>query len=345
MTIGHNQASFDQIVEENLLRGLYLTQLNALTRCVRDPRMSARHAQVLAEIIERTNVKTGMAYPGRARLANDVTFYVHGEPQRYTERSIGQTISELIECGYIMAAKRAPVGGGRALSHYVTVAPAIEDLQAQIAEWCIKVRGQPKREHPRHWAAADDKTGIVVKNDVEKSDDNAGIDDNAGVATVTGRLLTGKEGGGDLFEAFWQAFPKGRKQAKGEAHTTFKKIVAGKHKVGFATAAELIEGARRYAATKPDPDYTPMPITWLNQGRWMDDVPVAPETPWWEDRAKLAAMTDDRWRKGISEHAGATWPVGVLSPPPGHPQCKVPARIVAELNLTEIYDSRGLKRP
>src|SRR5581483_346922 len=98
MNIGHNQPSFDQIAEENLLRGLYLTQLNALVRCVRDPRMSARHAQVLAEIIERTNAKTGMAYPGRARLAQDITYYVDGEPRHYSEASIASAIYDLTEC-------------------------------------------------------------------------------------------------------------------------------------------------------------------------------------------------------------------------------------------------------
>jgi len=146
--IGHNQASFDQIVEENLLRGLYLAQLDAIVRAVEDPRLSPCALRVLCQIIKRTNTKTGMAYPGRARLASDIIHYIDGEARRYSEASIAKAISELLECGYIVADKRAPEGRGRALSHYATTAPSIEDLQQQIAEWCTKIQGQPKRRFP-----------------------------------------------------------------------------------------------------------------------------------------------------------------------------------------------------
>lgn len=359
--IGHNQPSFDQIVEENLLRGLYLSQLNAMTRAVKDPRLSARHAQVLATIIERTNSKTGMSYPGRARLAQDITYYVEGEPKHYSEASIASAIYDLTECGYIMAAKRAPVGGGRALSHYVTVAPAIDDLQAQITEWCVKVRGQPKRERPAHWRT-DVDTNINVKNAGENADVDAAINVEATInlksdvdaaaaadvdtafTTVTGKR-TGKEiGGGDFFEAFWQAFPKGRKQAKGEARLVFERIISGKHKVGFATPAELIEGAKRYAASKPDPDYTPMPTSWLNQGRWLDDLPAAVVAKWWQSPEKVQAMTLDRWERGIAQYAQDFWSIEQLGPPPGSAGCVVAPEFIKQLKLTELYDHRGLKR-
>jgi hypothetical protein len=74
------------------------------------------------------------------------------------------------------------------------------------------------------------------------------------------------------FEEFWAAFPAGRKRDKGGAHDLFRQIVTGKHKKRRASAATLIDAAKRYAATKPDPEYTPMPTTWLNGGRWMDDL-------------------------------------------------------------------------
>jgi hypothetical protein len=32
-----------------------------------------------------------------------------------------------------------------------------------------------------------------------------------------------------------------------------------------------VEAAKQYAATKPDPKYTPMPAKWVNEGRWEDD--------------------------------------------------------------------------
>jgi hypothetical protein len=74
------------------------------------------------------------------------------------------------------------------------------------------------------------------------------------------------------FEAFWKAFPAGRKQGKPTARQTFLSIINGSHKAqGRATPERLVEAAKRYAASKPDPQYTPMPTKWLNNGRWEDE--------------------------------------------------------------------------
>jgi hypothetical protein len=199
--IGHNQISVDSAVEENLLKGVYLAQLQCITRAVRDPRLIARHLQVLAHIIERTNIKTGMAYPGRARLAADITYYVNGEARHYSEATIATTISELIECGYIIADKRAPEGKGRALAHYVTIVPSMEDLQNEIDRWCQIMKGRPRRDFPAPRPFPDVDTGINVSHDkkvpknrpdvdaavnVSSSDVDTGIDVNAGVNVDAG---------------------------------------------------------------------------------------------------------------------------------------------------------------
>lgn len=82
------------------------------------------------------------------------------------------------------------------------------------------------------------------------------------------------------FEEFWKVFPTGRKQGKGGAKDAFRKIITGRHRKGLrAKAVELIEGAKRYAASRPDPQYTPMPSTWLNEGRWEDDAASLPPPP------------------------------------------------------------------
>jgi hypothetical protein len=97
---------------------------------------------VLAQVVQRTNVKTGLAYPGRARLASDIVFYANGEAKHYSERTIGTTIYELIEFGYLVADKRAPESGGRALSHYAITKPSLEELQEKIAQACSVIRSQ-----------------------------------------------------------------------------------------------------------------------------------------------------------------------------------------------------------
>jgi hypothetical protein len=220
--IGHNQPSFDAVVEESLLRGLYLTHLNALVCCIQDPRLAQRHRLVLARIVQRINVKTGLAYPGRSRLASDIVFYAHGEAKRYSERTIGTTIHELIEYGYLVTNKRAPEGGGRALSHYAITKPSVEELQKKIAEACDAIRNQVRRTFPPANSPVDDNPEVAVKSSTEtNADDNPGVavrsphipkdnppvvdnpgvddnpmgvsDDNPVDATVTGKR-TGREG-------------------------------------------------------------------------------------------------------------------------------------------------------
>ncbi len=84
----------------------------------------------------------------------------------------------------------------------------------------------------------------------------------------------------EAFEDFWRAFPTGRKLGKGNARETFRKIVLGRHRQKLHTKASvLVEAARAYAATRPDPQYTPMPSTWLNDGRWEDDASRPPPPP------------------------------------------------------------------
>jgi hypothetical protein len=301
--IGHNQPSIDSVVEENLRRGLYLAQIKTITRAVRDPRLRSLHLQVLAYIIEHTNSRSGMAYPGRARLAAEITYYnADREPKRYEPASIATAISDLIGHGYIVADKRAPEGKGRALSHYATTAPSGDELQAEIAAWCAKMRSQPKREFPglKSTSNVDTSINITESSDVDagisvRPDGDTGINVNDGIDVDTGigadvdtgigqELVergTGRENGlapagtgsVDLdFERFWKAFPTGRKLDKGGASDLFRKIVTGKHKTRRATATTLLAAVERYAASKPNPEYAPKPSTWLNGGRWEDDV-------------------------------------------------------------------------
>jgi hypothetical protein len=81
------------------------------------------------------------------------------------------------------------------------------------------------------------------------------------------------------FDEFWAVFPPGRKEKKGDARDLFRKIVAGRHKSRHATGAALVEGAKRYAASRlgQDPQYTKMPSTWLNGGCWEDELSDQPK--------------------------------------------------------------------
>jgi hypothetical protein len=66
-----------------------------------------------------------------------------------------------------------------------------------------------------------------------------------------------------FFEEFWKVFP--RKVGKGEARKAFRNALKR------ASAEEIVAGAKRYAATKPDPEFTKHPGPWLNADRWLDE--------------------------------------------------------------------------
>jgi hypothetical protein len=90
-------------------------------------------------------------------------------------------------------------------------------------------------------------------------------------AVVTARCAVSTEELDQQFEEFWKAFPSGRKKGKGRAKVLFRQIARGGHHTLKASAESLITAAKAYAATKPDPQYTPMPQTWLAGGRWEDE--------------------------------------------------------------------------
>lgn len=70
------------------------------------------------------------------------------------------------------------------------------------------------------------------------------------------------------FEAFWKAYPrKVGKLAAAKAYAVARKQ---------ATAEQLLAGIALYRQTKPAYADWCHPMTWLNQGRWLDEVASAP---------------------------------------------------------------------
>jgi 5-methylcytosine-specific restriction endonuclease McrA len=65
------------------------------------------------------------------------------------------------------------------------------------------------------------------------------------------------------FLEFWCRYPK--KSGKGAARAKF--MVAIKK----ATSTQIMEGLEKYIASKPDPQFTKNPATWLHQECWLDE--------------------------------------------------------------------------
>lgn len=161
-------------------------------------------------------------------------------------------------------------------------------------------------------------------------------EDICAVGTARGDVV------GAFFERFWQAFPATRKRGKGHARDKFAKIVAQK----LATPEQIVSAVESGCGI--DPNFPPMPMTWLNQGRWEDDPARAAMDPeprdgkvwgWWRGKEQLlAGLPVERWRKAVVDaKPNGTWPWWILGAPPGHAECLVPKPIVDEFGYEAIY--------
>lgn len=124
------------------------------------------------------------------------------------------------------------------------------------------------------------------------------------------------------FEDFYAAYP--RHVGKDAARRAFEKAV----KAGTAPA-DIIDGARRYAAATAaagtETRYIAHPATWLNAGRWSDDMEDAAPvecTPWQKKTTRLvqsmqaAAVVDNA--PALTGVAPATAPAEPLAIEPGY---------------------------
>lgn len=92
------------------------------------------------------------------------------------------------------------------------------------------------------------------------------------------------------FNRFWEAYP--RKAGKEAARKAF-----GKVKVDVGTLLSALEAQKQSDQwTKDGGQFIPYPATWLNQGRWEDDLPV--KTPE-KQKGRNAPVSNDFSTAGI----------------------------------------------
>jgi hypothetical protein len=100
----------------------------------------------------------------------------------------------------------------------------------------------------------------------------------------------------ELFESFWKVYP--RKIGKEKCKNWFKS-----HKPKEDLVKQMIEAVEQQKKSKQwsDPQYIPHPYTWLNQGRWEDELTPtkdstfqsAPKNPIQWEEAKANTIEDD----------------------------------------------------
>lgn len=112
---------------------------------------------------------------------------------------------------------------------------------------------------------------------------------------IGNRDITPKAPKGADFDVFWLNYPK--KVGKDAARKAFSKV-----KVPVETLLSAIEQQKCSRQWQEDGgQYIPNPATWLNQGRWQDELP-RPEKPGWEDgRRQLDADEAAAIRRMLEE--------------------------------------------
>ena len=100
----------------------------------------------------------------------------------------------------------------------------------------------------------------------------------------------------ELFESFWKVYP--RKVGKEKCRNWFKS-----HKPNEELVQKMIEAVEIQKKSKQwsDPQYIPHPYTWLNQGRWADELTPskdstfqsAPKNPIQWEEAKGSSFEED----------------------------------------------------
>lgn len=92
-----------------------------------------------------------------------------------------------------------------------------------------------------------------------------------GTATIPGSANAANDHAPLSFEDFYSIYP--RKRAPADARKAWNKIVGGSKKAPAVDPAVIVAGARRFAAERAgeNPQFTPYPASWLNDGCWADE--------------------------------------------------------------------------
>ena len=209
-----------------------------------DSGLSLKQKMVLLMLANRVNSDTGRCDPSMERLAEDCGM---------SRTSVKQAIRQLKDAGLILAHERK-VGTVNLTNQY---------------ELMVSENTGVGRDTPG--GGAQDARG-VGRDTPPNQEIQSGKEPEPCGSLFSDDLETSRqEPEVDHFEEFWKAYPTGpRKTDKPKARKAFYAITQGKHKdIGKTDARAIVEAVGRYAASNPDPQYLPMPTTWLNGERWL----------------------------------------------------------------------------
>ena len=111
------------------------------------------------------------------------------------------------------------------------------------------------------------RNNVVCDNDNDNDNDNVLSKDNELNNRDINISCSKEEKNESIFESFWKVYP--RKVGKEKCRNWFKS-----HKPKEDLVQKMIEAVEEQNKSKQwsDPQYIPHPYTWLNQGRWEDEL-------------------------------------------------------------------------
>lgn len=206
---------------------------------------------VLLALADSADDKLRSCFPGIESLAHKA---------RLSERQVKRAIAELCEVGIISVERNA--------SPYKTNLYTVR----QIETW-------PRGDNMSPTPEASDVTFATTGGDTHVPSDGTPMSPKPLVTSDQPSDLFGSSEPQSQREVkieedrameFWEAYPRcKRKTDRIDALKVFRRIVAGKHRDIPKTDPEIIIAAvRRYAQAGDDPEYMPLPTTWLNNARW-----------------------------------------------------------------------------
>lgn len=210
-------------------------------------KVPAKQKIVLLMLADRVNKDTGRCDPSISRLADDCGM---------SETSVKTALRALRDAGLIVAHERK-MGDVHLPNQY---------------ELTLDEKSPPGQNTPGGGAKYAPGVGQNTPPNLEdkpvREPDNADAD-LFGDETSPSQQESQQESLAQKFDEFWESYPPGRKTDKPKAKTAFVAICEGRKKGIPKTEPDLIVAAvRRYAASRPDPQYVPLPTTWLNGARW-----------------------------------------------------------------------------
>lgn len=247
----------------------------ALDRARRDTRLSNRGYRVFSQIASVSR----WAYRYHCETLGLLAHSSAGD-----RSNLHRDVDHLVDLKYC-AEVHVPRRGGGKPTRFLTIICTEQDRSGETRTLLDRAARSATGEQPNR---QDDGSPAVLVTDSGISNPSPGrtaerrSDEHIVDSDCEREEIDGAQSLIDQFEKFWEVYP--RKISKGDAWNAWHLIVTGKRQpndksksggvVVRAEPAELLEGARRFAAAErkrgTDEDFIPHPRTWLSGQRWLD---------------------------------------------------------------------------